>query len=273
LENYRAGLSLQYRNRIREFLRADEFERLAKFVRENIAARMTLYAKPDSNLMASTMSEIDYEPGSSEIIGYSITEDGAFRLGGCDIEKNPCEGVGVEAKLSSNRGGTLDSDWDEACDRPAEAFMFGTVDLENPDTYCVNGYHYVDMYYGCSFHLISGIGDMEDCVDAAPPTVQSVNFELIATDSLPIDANPNTGSGLRIFPDDNTPGDKVNRQKARVAAQISEQVPGVRVYFANFDLDDPSDDTTIDPNGNAGDDNNGKVNGNRAGPSKRQFLL
>lgn len=92
------------------------------------------------------------------------------------------------------------------------------------------------------------------------PRVTSVRFEQIASDDLPINTNPNIGSGLRIFPDDKDFNDQVDRRKIRVRANSSAGTAGVRIYFRNFDLDDPSsEEGPIDPNGSAGWDNHGSV--------------
>ena len=73
-----------------------------------------------------------------------------------------------------------------------------------------------------------------------------------------LDGNPNTGGGLRIFPDKQSPQDAVDRRTVRVRAITSEPVPGLPVFFRSFDLDDPSsDDKPVDPNGPDGDDNLG----------------
>lgn len=79
---------------------------------------------------------------------------------------------------------------------------------------------------------------------------------------MQIDQNPevlphNPGIGQRISPDDDVPGDIVDRRIVRVTATLSQAIQGVPVYFRNFDLDDPADDQTIDPKGTLGDDNNG----------------
>jgi hypothetical protein len=81
---------------------------------------------------------------------------------------------------------------------------------------------------------------------------------------LPIDANPNAQGGLRIFPDKKEPNETVDRRKIRVKAQYGENTAGVRIYFRNFDLDDPSANTAPIDNEttpNAGDDNIGNVDG------------
>lgn len=85
------------------------------------------------------------------------------------------------------------------------------------------------------------------------PTVQSVSFETI---NSPVTAI--SGDSNRIFPDRDNPGDQRNMRIVRVRAQLAQAVQGIPVYFRNFDVDDPSSDSIIDPNGNTGNDNNGE---------------
>lgn len=92
------------------------------------------------------------------------------------------------------------------------------------------------------------------------PTVASIEFQTI--NSLVRNDNPAShGGGQRIFPDRDAPGDTSNRRIVRVRAELAPSggtptyKTGVRVYFRNFDVDDPSTDTTIDPNGSSGGDN------------------
>lgn len=99
--------------------------------------------------------------------------------------------------------------------------------------------------------------------------MDSLTYELIDTTDLPIDANPNAGGGLRIFPNDKVPDDPVDRRKIRVKARLNRVAAGGRIYFRNFDVDDPSADTApIDTNDTAsvktGNDNNGNVDGTQA---------
>ena len=70
----------------------------------------------------------------------------------------------------------------------------------------------------------------------------------------PLDANPNAGGGLRIFPDKQTPTDTTNRSLVRLVAQVKPAAPGVTVNFRVFDVPDPSV-----PNAPA-NDNNGTPN-------------
>jgi hypothetical protein len=96
--------------------------------------------------------------------------------------------------------------------------------------------------------------------------VTSLTYEQIATGDLPIDVNPNTDGGLRIYPDKKLPGENVDRRTIRVKAQYSNMTPNVRIYFRNFDVDDPSADTSpVDSNDTPavknGNDNRGNVDG------------
>lgn len=70
--------------------------------------------------------------------------------------------------------------------------------------------------------------------------------------------NPNPGGGLRIFPDKQSPDDSASRNTLRVTATIDPPDPDILVTFKSFDVDDPSSDSKpLDPNGSAGNDNNG----------------
>ena len=71
-----------------------------------------------------------------------------------------------------------------------------------------------------------------------------------------LDPNPDTvmkgtggsvvqmGGGLRIFPGKNQPGSSgVPHREVKVRATISPKIEGVNVFFKQFDVDDPTDDT------------------------------
>ena len=105
------------------------------------------------------------------------------------------------------------------------------------------------------------------------PNVKSVTYSQIAPPtqhSVPIDANPlfdddgGTDDGLRIFPDDDFPLDTADRSRIRVEADIGVTQANRLVYFRNFDMDDPSAHSEIDPD-SVPDDNNGNVGGSKAG--------
>jgi hypothetical protein len=90
-------------------------------------------------------------------------------------------------------------------------------------------------------------------------TVKSVMIERAFPDSL-LEPNPDhAGGGLKIFPDKNSPTDSMDRRKVRVKAITDAPAngPAVTVFFRSFDIDDPSSDPIIDPNGSAGSDNRG----------------
>lgn len=91
------------------------------------------------------------------------------------------------------------------------------------------------------------------------PPVQSVVFEPVTNEVI---NNELTNSeldrvigaeGQRIFPDRKFPDDTINHKRVRVKAIVGQ--PNVTVYFRNFDVDDPTNDPTIDDNGNDGNDN------------------
>ncbi len=278
-ERERTRLFLDYHNRLKRFLGENGFEYFAKFVQEKVASRLTYRQDVKSNRLLLSMSMVEYNEASDEVLGYSFTNE----PGGHDSIWNI-----VQATLTSDSQGVVDSDSDEQCDQAAEVFLFASgTDAE--ETFCVDGLHKYAIdriewltgrpknppaktvnqanFGGCyGYEETDELPPSEDCLTTPPlPNVTGVSFQTIAPNSLPIDANPNIGGGRRIFPDDNAPGDMENRQRIRVTAGISEPRAGVTVFFSNFDLDDPSADTIIDPLGNAGNDNHGNVNGSRAG--------
>ncbi|MGH9945909.1 MAG: hypothetical protein ACRD6X_01770 [Pyrinomonadaceae bacterium] len=112
----------------------------------------------------------------------------------------------------------------------------------------------VDTVYLDSTGVCHIVGPGPTPTPTPTPNVQSVVFETINS-QVTADNPTNLGGGRRIFPDRQTPNDLVNRRIVRVNAQISQAIQGVRVYFRNFDVDDPSDDPNIDDNGILGNDN------------------
>lgn len=118
------------------------------------------------------------------------------------------------------------------------------------ETYSSSEYEYLGYTYAC----------------IRTPTVATVTFEEINSQ---ITDNPSGnagngevfGGGKRIFANRQSPEDGVNRRTVRVRAKLanSEGSPaytsGVKIYFRNFDVDDPANSSIIDENGAAGDDN------------------
>lgn len=95
--------------------------------------------------------------------------------------------------------------------------------------------------------------------------VQSVTVTRDAG-QVPFDTNPNTGGGLRIYPEKKTPTDtSFGRNKFTVRAKLSKPLAGVKVDFKIVDPDDPTQEfvvegdptrlTDIDPNLDGDNDN------------------
>jgi hypothetical protein len=96
-------------------------------------------------------------------------------------------------------------------------------------------------------------------------TVAVVSSLVFEANNSPLDNNPGTDGthtaeeGQRIFPDKNAPVDPTDRQSVKVKATVLPTALNATVYFATYDLDDPSISTVIDTNGVTGNDNNGTV--------------
>jgi hypothetical protein len=89
------------------------------------------------------------------------------------------------------------------------------------------------------------------------PQVESVVFDSV---NSVLDDNPNIEGGRRIFPDKDSPTDMLNKRVVKVTARLNTNfvdTSQVHVTFKAFDVDDPSIDSVIDPNGITGDDNRG----------------
>jgi hypothetical protein len=224
-------------------------------------------------------SFVEYDPASNEVVGHTGTD---WPPGHCESVENT-----VIANFSSDQEGVIETETIQTCGKAAEKYFY----FSNPtpgDRFCVDAEHYFSSTYWlprfiagnrvfdrtgnsamvdwCMSGKIEPLPPSSDCI-VVPllPNVTSVTYQMINQGTMGIDANPNSDGGQRIFPDKDSPGDTVNRQQIRVTAQIADNQQGVTVYFRNFDLDDPSADNIIDPNGNDGDDNNGSVNGSSAG--------
>ncbi len=108
--------------------------------------------------------------------------------------------------------------------------------------------------------------------------ITALEFDRIDNTYVALDENPGTdgtvnpdgSEGQRIYPDKISVADvnaptQVDRSLVKVTATVSPSVPNLTVYFASFDLDDPSTSSTIDTNGSNGNDNNGAVNNSLSG--------
>ncbi len=106
--------------------------------------------------------------------------------------------------------------------------------------------------------------------------ISSLVFERIDATYAELDSNPGNGIagtavGQRIYPDqlnaaETIPTITIDRSLVKITATVSPAIPNLNVYFASFDLDDPSSDVApIDTLGSLGNDNNGGVSGSNSG--------
>jgi len=104
------------------------------------------------------------------------------------------------------------------------------------------------------------------CIPANPFGIAGVStVELIdIPGNVPMDPNPNTGGGRRIYPDKQTPGDGTVRRKVRVKATLTLPAANFLVLFQSYDMDDTSSNVAaVDPDthgANTGDDNRAATN-------------
>lgn len=106
-------------------------------------------------------------------------------------------------------------------------------------------------------NIIDGHINLDNFQFTPLPDVQSVVFEPVTNQVINgqlTNSQMDTVAGYqRIFPERAFPSDTINRKTVRVKAVVGE--PNVTVYFKNFDVDDPTSDSTIDENGANGNDN------------------
>ena len=86
-------------------------------------------------------------------------------------------------------------------------------------------------------------------------------IELTDSEDVPLESDPKdptAGDDFRIFPDVDAPGQDVTPfRQVKAIATTELQTEGLRVEFRGFDMDDPSSDPVVDPNGEFGGDNFG----------------
>jgi hypothetical protein len=254
-------LSLDYRNELKRQLGEREFAGFDKLVKEKIIGPVTVVRKEGSSNSASPeefsySSSIAINEGPHELRGRSITVTFSF------APSSPEETCSTSATLTGPGVSLSGSDSAGCFERTTSVTLISTAYQSNAQ-YCMNGSH-------------SGpngqTGTSSQCLTTPDtPRISSVVYEQILTDDLPIDTNPNTGGGKRIFPDKKVPGEtNLDRRKISVKAQYYQATAGIRIYFRNFDVDDPSASAgpidTNDTGGiNGGNDNNGKVNNSSSG--------
>ena len=87
------------------------------------------------------------------------------------------------------------------------------------------------------------------------PPSKICSVEMVQINSA-LTSNPNAGGGLRIFPDKLSRSDTVDRSRVKITARTSLG-KRKKIYFRSFDLDDPWENSDIDPNGSDSLDNRG----------------
>jgi len=241
-------LALRYRDELKRSFGAEAFYRFDSFVREKIAPNMTITKSRDSLTFGSSGILLD-EP-THRLIGSAFTVVYNFSL----ANSLSCS---VSATMSGPGVSVSDSNSECSVSNPSVTLI--SSNYQPNSQYCINATHTVDEMSKSS----------SDCLMTPNnPRVTSVTYERINNDDLPIDENPypSPGGGLRIFPDKNAPNESstIDRRKIRVRAKYFQTTAGVTIYFRNFDLDDPSANSApidVETTANAGDDNNGDVDG------------
>lgn len=166
-------------------------------------------------------------PANSTVM-FDVAQSVAGVVGFSTAETGPfADSLTVSVALDGNGNGTSDP-----------FFVLGVMSGETVMTAC-------SPQVGCIFN---------------PQTLAVVDVATVDLEEIdsPLDANPNTGGGQRIFPGRQAAADTVDRRTVRIRATLSSPIAGVPVFFRSFDLDDPSTDASpVDANGAAGDDNRG----------------
>lgn len=296
LEKEIKDLPLIYREKLQKLFGKTAFDKFESLVNERFVTKIKAYTTLENRLFLE-LSDIFYDQETDEVFGYAQTlGDGPDN---CDQElliNRYCPWSEVYAVFVSDIHGQIEELYDFQCGNEAyvDFYLSGT---DPNETFCIQSEHVYNpddpdtcppkpllapklsnltpKLSNFSKLFLRDNLSQEVCVTTPPPpNVMGVDFQTIAPNTpntIPIGDNPGTDGthtpeeGLRIFPDDDYPMENQNRQRIRVRASINEQQAGVTVYFRNFDLDDPSTDTTIDPNGTTENDNNGTVNGSSAG--------
>ena len=243
----RLQLVSSYKNLLKMVLDDNEFYRFDAFIKTRIAPSITLIKLGPVNFYGSTSISVNQTT-------HQLT--GAAGIGFNDSLNSP-NSTPCSASASMTGANVSVSGSDSAdCDQRSAGVTLVSTAYQDNSQYCITG----------SFS-VSGqsLPSSTSCLTTpGVPRVTSLNYEQIDATDLPIDVNPNAGGGLRIFADRKDTTDQIDRRKIRVRAKYGMQASGVRIYFRNFDPDDPSANSApIDPEtrANAGDDTNGNVDG------------
>lgn len=237
---------LLYKNELKKLLNDDEFYRFDKFVKTRLAKDMTVIKLGPLTFFGTAY--ISLNEATHELRGVA----GISYNDNLNSQSTACS---VSATMTGPNVSASGSDSADCEQRTPSVTLISTTYVDNSQ-YCIMGNY-----------VISGQSSSSTSCLTTPgvPRVTSVTYEQIDTTDLLIDVNPNAGSGLRIFPDrkDSTT-DMVDRRKIRVRAKYGIGTAGIRIYFRNFDLDDPSANSApidVETIANEGDDNNGNIDG------------
>lgn len=247
-KNRKTKLSLQYKAELKKLLGAD-FPRFDEYVKTDFARSIIIFGS-NSSFAFFGSANISVNQATHQLLGVAgVSFNDA-------LNRNLLSPCGVSATMSGPNVSEFGSNSSPDCGNPSPSVsLVSTTYLDNTQ-YCITA-----NFTG----IDQGPSTLTRCVTTpGVPRVTAVTYEQIVTDDLLIDENPNAGGGLRIFPDKKTPNEQVNRRKIRVRAKYGANTAGIKIYFRNFDVDDPSANTApIDNEAspNAGNDNNGNVDG------------
>lgn len=153
--------------------------------------------------------------------------------------------------------------WEAKVDGLPSAHTYNSYSSERLEgaatAFVVGGHWLVDNAEGLltsHVHMREGAGSNIAGTAKATLLPVEITFEPVG-DNEPITDNKNPvtkqwmpGHGKRIFPDWKKKND--NTQRNRVYVKVKVGMPNIRVHLKAFDVDDPSDDLTIDPNDQPG---------------------
>lgn len=256
-------LSSIYKSKLRDFLKGD-FYGFDEFIKTDFASSI-IVLQSDSPSALYGYANISINESFHELRGIAGIGFNDVLIGDAP-NISPQAACSVSATMSGPNVSESGSASSPDCSMlPLPNLTLISTAYLSGQQYCITG-NFTGTTFGSPTHTV--------CLTApSVPKVTSIRFEQIDTNDLLIDANPNFGNGLRIFPDDRIPNDPIERRKIRVIAKSGQIQAGINIKFLSYDLDDPfTDDMPIDPNGNLGNDNNGNVD-NLPNTSQGKFSI
>ena len=148
----------------------------------------------------------------------------------------------------------LPKTWTNGDPSPTTLYMVGSSSSTNLQS----AQGTLDLTYKANLAANGGEYSIKDTVGVTLVPIE-VTFEPVGdNDNISDNKNPMTGQfmpgkGKRIFPDDKAPDDQTPRN--HVYVKVKTGMPNIQVHLRALDVDDPSDDSVIDPNHEAGNDN------------------